>query len=155
MSANTFFATQIHFAPATTQIFSKFTRKDKQSTQKLTLFIKNLEFNPQQTAYHLALNPAQPEANSTQHKTHANPKENSTAQNSSNLKFKQPKNQTKPQKKISLKPISHHQATAIVVKPRVIVAQKALSIELKAFVGKQLCAQSRTHHAFIALIFVF
>ena len=47
--ANAFFATQIHFAPATTQIFSKFTRKDKQSTQKLTLFIKNLEFNPQQT----------------------------------------------------------------------------------------------------------
>lgn len=61
----------------------------------------------------------------------------------------------KAPKKISLKPISHHQASAIVVKPRVIVAQKALSIELKAFVGKQLCAQSRTHHAFIALIFVF
>ena len=72
-----------------------------------------------------------------------------TTTNSNNPKIKQ-----SPQK-ISLKPISHHQASAIVVKPRVIVAQKALSIELKAFIGKQLCAQSRTHHAFIALIFVF
>lgn len=110
----------------------------------------------------IALNPAQPKTNPTQRKPNPHNIQNSnkTHKSQTTPPHKSPKthttqNSNKAPKKISLKPISHHQATAIVVKPRVIVAQKALSIEFKAFVGKQLRAQSRTHHAFIALIFVF
>lgn len=110
----------------------------------------------------IALNPAQPKTNPTQRKPNPHNIQNSnkTHKSQTTPPHKSPKthttqNSNKAPKKISLKAISHHQASAIVVKPRVIVAQKALSIELKAFVGKQLCAQSRTHHAFIALIFVF